>query len=85
MFLHHVLPGPASQSYGLAVAQLAGVPSEVILRAREHLARLKPPACPTNCRPNGSQVRLRRRCRAICSPARRIHCRRNCARSILMI
>jgi DNA mismatch repair protein MutS len=26
VFLHHVLPGPASQSYGLAVAQLAGVP-----------------------------------------------------------
>ncbi|MCP5961680.1 hypothetical protein NL379_31145, partial [Klebsiella pneumoniae] len=25
VFLHHVLPGPASQSYGLAVAQLAGV------------------------------------------------------------
>src|SRR3990167_4359757 len=28
VFLHHVLPGPASQSYGLAVAQLAGVPNE---------------------------------------------------------
>ena len=41
VFLHHVLPGPASQSYGLAVAQLAGVPENVILRAREHLARLE--------------------------------------------
>ena len=41
MFLHHVLPGPASQSYGLAVAQLAGVPDAVIRRAREHLARLE--------------------------------------------
>ena len=41
VFLHHVLPGPASQSYGLAVAQLAGVPEDVILRAREHLARLE--------------------------------------------
>ncbi len=41
VFLHHVLPGPASQSYGLAVAQLAGVPGEVIRRAREHLARLE--------------------------------------------
>ncbi|SEK38186.1 DNA mismatch repair protein MutS [Atopomonas hussainii] len=41
VFLHHVLPGPASQSYGLAVAQLAGVPGPVIGRAREHLARLE--------------------------------------------
>jgi len=41
VFLHHVLPGPASQSYGLAVAQLAGVPSAVIVRAREHLTRLE--------------------------------------------
>jgi len=41
VFLHHVQPGPASQSYGLAVAQLAGVPGAVISRAREHLERLE--------------------------------------------
>lgn len=41
VFLHHVLPGPASRSYGLAVAQLAGVPTSVIQRAREHLQRLE--------------------------------------------
>ncbi|WP_296264942.1 DNA mismatch repair protein MutS [Pseudomonas sp. UBA6562] len=46
VFLHHVLPGPASQSYGLAVAQLAGVPSPVILRAREHLGRLETNSLP---------------------------------------
>ena len=46
VFLHHVLPGPASQSYGLAVAQLAGVPGEVIQRAREHLARLETTSLP---------------------------------------
>jgi len=46
VFLHHVLPGPASQSYGLAVAQLAGVPSPVIARAREHLARLETTSLP---------------------------------------
>ncbi|MBP8184996.1 MAG: DNA mismatch repair protein MutS [Pseudomonas sp.] len=46
IFLHHVLPGPASQSYGLAVAQLAGVPGPVILRAREHLARLETSSLP---------------------------------------
>ena len=46
VFLHHVLPGPASQSYGLAVAQLAGVPTPVIERAREHLARLEVTSLP---------------------------------------
>ena len=46
VFLHHVLPGPASQSYGLAVAQLAGVPAEVIQRARDHLSRLETTSLP---------------------------------------
>ncbi|HCF1035717.1 TPA: DNA mismatch repair protein MutS [Pseudomonas aeruginosa] len=46
VFLHHVLPGPASQSYGLAVAQLAGVPAPVIQRAREHLKRLETTSLP---------------------------------------
>ena len=46
VFLHHVLPGPASQSYGLAVAQLAGVPTPVIQRAREHLSRLETSSLP---------------------------------------
>jgi len=46
IFLHHVMSGPASQSYGLAVAQLAGVPAEVIQRARIHLARLETSSLP---------------------------------------
>lgn len=41
IFLHDVQPGPASQSYGLAVAQLAGVPQQVIERARQHLHQLE--------------------------------------------
>ena len=41
VFLHHVKPGPASQSYGLSVAQLAGVPEHVIQRAKQHLSRLE--------------------------------------------
>jgi len=41
VFLHAVQPGPASQSYGLQVAQLAGVPQGVIKAARKHLARLE--------------------------------------------
>jgi DNA mismatch repair protein MutS len=41
VFLHAVQAGPASQSYGLQVAQLAGVPQPVIRAARKHLAMLE--------------------------------------------
>jgi DNA mismatch repair protein MutS len=41
VFLHAVKPGPASRSYGLAVAQLAGVPREVITAARRRLESLE--------------------------------------------
>ncbi|MCL7939621.1 DNA mismatch repair protein MutS [Halomonas sp. ATCH28] len=41
VFMHRVEDGPASQSYGLQVAQLAGVPQGVIARAREKLATLE--------------------------------------------
>ncbi|MDN3521408.1 DNA mismatch repair protein MutS [Halomonas ramblicola] len=41
VFMHRVEDGPASQSYGLQVAQLAGVPQGVIARAREKLAQLE--------------------------------------------
>jgi DNA mismatch repair protein MutS len=41
VFLHAVKEGPASRSYGLAVAQLAGVPRETIAAAREYLASLE--------------------------------------------
>ena len=41
VFLHAVEEGPASQSYGLEVAQLAGVPSAVIQQARRYLVSLE--------------------------------------------
>jgi DNA mismatch repair protein MutS len=41
VFLHEVRDGPASQSYGLAVAQLAGVPPSVVRRARALLVQLE--------------------------------------------
>jgi DNA mismatch repair protein MutS len=41
VFLHEVKSGPASQSYGLQVAQLAGVPTQVIQRAKTHLHQLE--------------------------------------------
>jgi DNA mismatch repair protein MutS len=41
VFLHEVRDGPASQSYGLAVAQLAGVAPAVVRRARALLVQLE--------------------------------------------
>jgi DNA mismatch repair protein MutS len=41
VFLHTVEPGPANQSYGLQVAQLAGIPAQVISRARKKLGQLE--------------------------------------------
>jgi DNA mismatch repair protein MutS len=38
VFLRKVEPGPADRSYGIEVAKLAGLPNEVIERAREVLA-----------------------------------------------
>ncbi len=41
VFLHSVQDGPASQSYGLQVAALAGVPNSVIQLARKRLVQLE--------------------------------------------
>ncbi len=41
VFLRKILPGPSDQSYGLHVAHLAGIPREVIDRAREILSNLE--------------------------------------------
>lgn len=40
-FLHQVKPGPASRSYGLHVARLAGIPTHVILEAERILSTLR--------------------------------------------
>ena len=45
VFLHEVKSGPASQSYGLQVARLAGIPTAVIKDAKIHLSRLEKQAC----------------------------------------
>ncbi|MEW6729514.1 MAG: MutS-related protein, partial [Pseudomonadota bacterium] len=44
VFLHSVQDGPASQSYGLQVAALAGVPRKVIDNARRRLRELENPS-----------------------------------------
>lgn len=45
-FLHRVAEGAASQSYGLAVARLAGLPETVLRAASEQQAALRRPAKP---------------------------------------
>ena len=46
VFLHNVHDGPASQSYGLQVAKLAGVPQGVISNAKDQLRQLEGSASP---------------------------------------
>ncbi|MDZ4236519.1 MAG: DNA mismatch repair protein MutS, partial [Hydrogenophaga sp.] len=41
VFLHQIEPGPASRSYGIQVARLAGVPASVVQHARHALAALE--------------------------------------------
>jgi DNA mismatch repair protein MutS len=40
-FLHSIEAGPASKSYGIQVAKLAGVPAQVVNHARAALERLE--------------------------------------------
>jgi DNA mismatch repair protein MutS len=41
LFLRKLVDGPASKSYGIQVARLAGMPAEVVARAREVLSNLE--------------------------------------------
>jgi DNA mismatch repair protein MutS len=41
VFLHNIQEGPASRSYGLQVAKLAGVPTPVLKAAQEKLTALE--------------------------------------------
>ncbi|MDD2878833.1 MAG: DNA mismatch repair protein MutS [Rhodoferax sp.] len=41
VFLHEIQPGPASKSYGIQVARLAGMPAAVLNHARHTLAALE--------------------------------------------
>lgn len=71
LFLHKVQDGPASQSYGLQVARLAGVPDIVLTQAKEKLLQLEcqefgltnaPPSTPLQAdlfsQPHSSQAAL---------------------------
>jgi DNA mismatch repair protein MutS len=49
-FLRRVVPGPASRSFGVAVARLAGVPDAVVKRSRELLGVLEKGGSPAGAR-----------------------------------
>lgn len=59
VFLHKILPGASDRSFGIYVAQMAGLPSPVILRAREVLISMESLSAqttsPTGCLPSQSQ------------------------------
>ncbi|WP_203140546.1 DNA mismatch repair protein MutS [Marinobacter mangrovi] len=58
VFLHNVHEGPASQSYGLQVAKLAGVPQDVIDNAKHQLHRLEGTESPTRPAPAKAPTRV---------------------------
>ena len=41
MFLRKIIPGGADKSYGIRVARLAGLPKEILERAKDILAHLE--------------------------------------------
>jgi DNA mismatch repair protein MutS len=53
VFLHAIEPGPASRSYGVQVARLAGMPSALVRQARYTLEALE-----TQSRAGDAQVDL---------------------------
>ena len=52
VFLHEIVPGGADRSYGIHVAQLAGLPRDVINRANEILAILEDQTVQTTVKPD---------------------------------
>src|SRR5207253_11197547 len=58
VFLRQIVPGPASRSYGVEVARLAGVPPAVVARARALLAELEAGAGPAARQPHLSAPQL---------------------------
>ena len=56
VFLHHVETGAASQSYGLQVAKLAGIPGTVIAAAKRQLQLLEQGRQPSNNTPIQSEL-----------------------------
>ena len=54
IFLHRIVPGATDQSYGIHVAKIAGVPRQVVERARGILRHLEEHAVSPNGKPASS-------------------------------
>ncbi len=61
VFLRKIVPGGASRSYGIQVAGLAGIPDQVVARAREILANLEKNEIDPTGRPSISRPRTRKK------------------------
>jgi DNA mismatch repair protein MutS len=61
VFLHKIVEGGADKSYGIHVARLAGVPREVVDRAKEILANLEANALDPSDRPSFAPSKVRRK------------------------
>ena len=59
VFLHKIVPGGADRSYGIHVAQMAGLPSSVITRANEILRQLEQSSGTTLPAASATQDQLR--------------------------
>lgn len=64
VFLHHIEPGPASKSYGIAVAKLAGLPARALKAAQKHLEALE-----TQAAANRPQMDIFSQCLSESEPA----------------
>ena len=60
VFLRKIVPGAADKSYGIQVARLAGLPAEVIARAKEILANLEDEELSEAGQPRLAQPRARK-------------------------
>ena len=58
VFMHHIQEGPANRSFGLEVAKLAGVPTGVLLHARQKLSELESQQILESSHASGEQVDL---------------------------
>jgi len=56
VFLHRMEPGPCDRSYGINVAQMAGMPQVVVERSKEILARLEKEAIDTDPLDRGRRI-----------------------------
>jgi DNA mismatch repair protein MutS len=60
IFLRKIVPGGADKSYGIQVARLAGLPKEILDRAKDILAHLEKPNGAIESPPGGKSRRKRK-------------------------